>query len=81
MLGSGDKKEGLRYCEKALGAFTGLAGVSSLVNARLAVARARIAIGDFAVARSLLDQVQPALASRPESRWQASTLLPGSVPP
>ena len=71
---SGNKREGLRNCEESLRAIEKQGSVAALLTARLAVAQARLDTGDAAGALSLLEQAQPELAGRPESRWRALAL-------
>jgi tetratricopeptide (TPR) repeat protein len=71
VLGSGNRKEGLRNCEESLAAVVKLKDVTATLRSRLALLRVRLETGDRAGALDLLHDAEPALASHPESRWRA----------
>jgi tetratricopeptide (TPR) repeat protein/tRNA A-37 threonylcarbamoyl transferase component Bud32 len=73
-LALGDKREGIRNCEESLRAIEKQENVARLLRARLMLAEARLDAGDVAGAMNLLQEVGPALATRPESRWRAVAL-------
>jgi len=71
---SGNKREGLRNCQESSRSAEKLGNVAALLTARLALAQVRLETGDAPGALSLLEQAQPELAGRPESRWRALAL-------
>jgi len=73
-VASGNNREGLRNCEESLRAAEKLGNVGALLTARLALAQVRLETGDGPGALSLLEQAEPELRSRPESRWRAFAL-------
>ena len=70
-IGLGNKRGGLQGCEESLKATEKQGDVVALLRARLAVAQARLDVGDGPGALGLLKEAEPELANRPESRWRA----------
>jgi tRNA A-37 threonylcarbamoyl transferase component Bud32/Tfp pilus assembly protein PilF len=75
LLGSGNRREGLRYCERSLAALAQLDSVDEVLSARLALAKAKLETGDRAGAVALLHLTEPAFATHPESRWRSLALM------
>jgi len=70
----GDKREGLRNCEESLRAIEKQDNVAKLLRARLVLVQARLDAGDAAGALNLLQEVEPAVSTHPESRWRVLAL-------
>jgi tetratricopeptide (TPR) repeat protein len=79
-LALGRKREGLENCEEALKATAKLEEVSVVLKARMAVAEARLRMGDRDGSASIIRDAETLLATRPESRWRALALLAGPDP-
>ena len=74
LIGSGRKPEGLRDCEESLSATLKLGDADALLRARFVLAQARLDTGDRNGALRLFDEMEPALATRAETRWRALAL-------
>jgi len=75
LLRSGDRQAGLKNCQAAFAAAQELGDPGELLDTRLALLEALLANRDFVGAASVFHDMEPALATHPESRWRALALL------
>uniref|UniRef100_Q01QI7 Serine/threonine protein kinase with TPR repeats n=1 Tax=Solibacter usitatus (strain Ellin6076) TaxID=234267 RepID=Q01QI7_SOLUE len=80
LLRSGDRKAGLQKCEEALALANKLNDVGSLVDTRLALIEALLANRDSARTLAVFHELEPLLASHPETRWRAYGLMSHADP-
>jgi len=73
-MAGGKASEGLSKCRKSLETVTGADDAALLLSVRLIVAQAELDSGHKDRAAALLQQINPTVHDRPESRWRALAL-------
>ena len=80
LLRSSDPKAGFAKCEEACEAARRLDDPDELLDTRLALLEALLAVREIVRARQVFHDMEPVLAAHPETRWQAFALMARSDP-
>jgi hypothetical protein len=75
LTAAGQKRDGLRLCEEALTAALEQNDFEAILRSRMAVLYADISLRNSDHAHKVFADLEPTLASHPESRWRALAMI------